>query len=138
MLAIIFVSPTLTRYVSHSYIPEGTQARMHFFTIQRDPNNFSYPDTWYPDRWLIADGLKESSEKLTHNTNAFNPFSFGPANCVGKNLAVQEMRMVITNLMQKLEMRFADSWDPSRYEKNIKDQFVVEVPPMLVSVRRRD
>lgn len=124
--------------VSHSHIPEGTQARIHFYSLQRDPTNFSYPDTWMPDRWLIAEGLKESKEKLTHNANAFIPFSFGPSNCVGKNLALQEMRMVITFLVQKLIFSFPEGYDPLTYERNVEDQFVLKVPDLPVVVRRRD
>lgn len=128
----------LTRFEPHSYIPEGTQARMHFFSMQRDPNNFSYPNTWFPDRWLIAEGLQDSPEKLVHNVNAFVPFSFGPSNCVGKNLALQELRMVIANIVQKVDLRFAEGWDPAQYERDIKDHFVIIVPPLMVSARRRD
>lgn len=105
--------------------------------MQRDPSNFSHPDTWYPDRWLIVEGLKESSENLVHNMNAFIPFSFGPSNCVGKNLAMEEMRMVVTGVMQKLEMRLVDSFDPAEYQKNIRDQFVIEVPSIMVTMTRR-
>ena len=61
---------------------------MHFWSVHRDARNFSYPDTFWPDRWLIAEGIQESKEKITHNPDAFIPFSFGPANCVGKNLAM--------------------------------------------------
>ena len=111
---------------------------MHFWSVHRDARNFSYPDTFWPDRWLIAEGIQESKEKITHNPDAFIPFSFGPANCVGKNLAMLEMRLVLCHIMQKLNLRFADGWDVSEYEKHIKDMFVIEVPPLMVMVSRRD
>ena len=120
-----------------SHIPEGTQTRVHFWSVQRDPSNFSYPNTWWPDRWLIAEGLQESSEKLVHNVNAFNPFSFGPSNCVGKNLAMQELRMVLTHIVQKLTFQFADGWGASEYEKDIKDMFTLDVPSLIAKVSRR-
>lgn len=111
---------------------------MHSYSVHRDPTNFSYPDTWIPDRWLIAEGLVESKEKLTHNVNAFIPFSFGPSNCVGKNLALQEMRMVITFLVQKLIFKFPEGYDILSYERDIEDHFVVKAPNLPVIVRRRD
>lgn len=94
-----------------SYIPEGTQARIHFYSVHTDPRNFSYPYKFWPDRWLIAEGLQESSEKIVHNANAFIPFSLGPANCVGKNVALQEMRMLVCHFMQRLTVRFAEGYD---------------------------
>jgi cytochrome P450 len=56
--------------------------------------------------------------------SAFIPFSFGPANCVGKNLAYQEMRMVICVLMQKFDMRFEDGFDVKSWEVDMLDYFV--------------
>lgn len=73
-----------------------------------------------------------------HNLNAFIPFSFGPANCVGKNLAMQEMRMVICLLMQKLDFRFADNWNPDEYDHGLCD-FLVSVReklPVIVTPRK--
>ena len=59
-----------------------------------------------------------------HNTAAFIPFSFGPANCVGKNLAYQEMRTVVCMMMQRLDFRFADGYDPECWDRDLKDYFV--------------
>lgn len=79
----------------------------------------------------------ESKEKLTHNVNAFIPFSFGPSNCVGKNLAQQEMRMTMTYLTQKVIFHFATGYDSTTYEETIEDQFVVKVPEVPVVVEKR-
>jgi cytochrome P450 len=56
-------------------------ASVNFLAIQRDPQNFSpFPDTFWPDRWLVAKGVIESpvpEAEFIHNTSAFVPFSFG-------------------------------------------------------------
>ncbi|KAL4246829.1 Cytochrome P450 superfamily protein [Abortiporus biennis] len=120
------------KMVDKYFIPEGTHVRVHSYTVQRDPRNFSpSPEKWWPDRWLIAEGHQtssyssESSKSFTHNTAAFVPFSFGPANCVGKPLAIMEMRMIIAYLMQKVEMSFDESWDPSEYAGNLREEQVL-------------
>ena len=86
---------------------------IHTLTLHRDPKNFSpFTDEFWPERWLIAHGsidLPSSIQKteFVHNTAAFIPFSYGaslwlenggkilmypfcagPANCVGKPLAI--------------------------------------------------
>lgn len=72
-----------------SYIPEGTTASINIFATQRDPRNFSpSPDLFWPDRWLIAQGLQPAPTGFVHNGTAFIPFSFGPSNCAGKPLAM--------------------------------------------------
>ena len=120
-----------------SYIPEGNQARIHFWSVHRDPRNFSFPNSFWPDRWLIAEGLQESKEKITHNPNAFIPFSFGPSNCVGKNLAILEMRLLVCHIFQKLDLRFPDNWNPQQWEDELEDKFIQKVGrlPVIVSVR---
>ena len=110
---------------------------MHFWSVHRDPRNFSHPDTFYPDRWLIAEGLQESKEPLVHDMNAFIPFSFGPWNCVGKNLAMLEMKMVLTHMLQKVNIRFQDGYDPADWLRNMKDKFVLSSGPLPIVVEKR-
>lgn len=119
--------------------------------MQRDPANFTSPASFFPERWIIAEGGNYPSyttklpsalstlprEKLTHNPNAFVPFSFGPANCVGKNLALQEMKMVVCNLVQKLDMRLAEWYDPTEWDRAIEEQLVISVGRLPVVIKRR-
>lgn len=94
-----------------SYIPEGNSACVNFLAVQRDPRNFSpFPNTFWPDRWLVAKGVIECpvpEGEFVHEMSAFVPFSFGklfldrrqcqaimptfdigPAACVGRPLAL--------------------------------------------------
>ena len=65
------------------------------------------------------------------------PFSHGPANCVGKPLAMHEMRTVICQMMQKLELEFEEGWDPRNWEEQLEDRFVAKHGPLPVRVQRR-
>lgn len=136
----------------NSFIPEGTAVVVPPYTLFRDPANFSpCPDTFWPERWLHSSASKRtpaqalaeanapqsqiseksapvSSDKediVNTNTAAFIPFSYGPANCAGRNLALVEMRMVVALLMQRFDMRFADGYDPGLWEEEIQDFVVV-------------
>ncbi|EKM51676.1 uncharacterized protein PHACADRAFT_212308 [Phanerochaete carnosa HHB-10118-sp] len=120
------------------YIPEGTQTRVSFLGVHRDPRNFTHPDMFWPDRWLIAEGLQTHKEEIVHNPNAWVPFSFGPSNCVGKNLAMQEMRILVCHLVQRFNFRFEDGYDPAQFERDIEDRFVVVIRRLPVVVERRD
>ncbi|KAI0086977.1 cytochrome P450 [Irpex rosettiformis] len=128
---------TKGKFIGPYYIPEGNQARIHFWSVQRDPRNFSDPESFYPDRWLIAEGLLPASKGFVHNPNAYVPFSFGPANCVGKNLALQEMRILICYTMQKLTMQFEEGWDPLEWERNLEDRMVYKTGRLPVIVGKR-
>ena len=92
---------------------------------------------FWPERWLIAEGLQEHPEKIVHNPNAWIPFSFGPYNCVGKNMALQELRMLICHLVQRLTIRFPEGYDPKQYEADLHDLFVFAIGRLPVVVERR-
>ena len=96
---------------------------IHTLTLHRDPRNFNpFTDEFWPERWLIAQGsmdLPSSIQKteFVHNVAAFIPFSYGgslrleiggkllmhpfcvgPANCIGKPLAILGMSHPATAL----------------------------------------
>ena len=51
---------------SHRYIPPGTSFWIPTYTMHRDPRNFSpTPDTFWPERWLMAAGIHNDSDGQT-------------------------------------------------------------------------
>ena len=103
------------------------------WTLQRDPRNFSRPDEFRPERWLAA----ESAAFEVHDTRAFAPFSTGPWNCVGKNLALLEMKVVVTHMLQRLHLRFDKGFEPGSWEPGMQDRFNLVLPELPVVVERR-
>ena len=148
--------------MGRSFVPEGTNTFVHcelrificrsafelyppaVYSIHRDPLNFSpMTETFWPDRWLPSDERRFEGntvnfpDELVHNTTAFVPFSYGPAICVGKNLAYQEIRMVVCLIMQRLEIRLEKDWEPQMYENDLRDYFVLGTGklPVVLSPR---
>ena len=81
--------------------------------------------------------MSASDPAFRHDEAGFLPFSLGPMNCVGKALALQEMRMLVCALIQKFDMRFPDDWDAQRYEDGLMDFFTVQKPELRVVVTPR-
>ena len=75
--------------------------------------------------------------QFVHNEAAFIPFSYGPMNCPGKALAMQQMRTVICALVQRFRFRLREGWDPRRYEADFKDYFTANRPEMPVELEPR-
>ena len=130
-----------------SYIPEGTAVSANYYTIQRDPRNF-FPDAevFWPERWFIAEkkdfvacpsssSSPESSPPLfltcprgfVHNMDAFIPFSYGPENCVGKHLALQQIKTLVCHMMQRVDMTFAEGYDGQTWFEEMKEYAVLKV-----------
>lgn len=54
---------------------------VHQLSTYRNEANFKNAYEFHPERWL------QDPEYKDDNLNALEPFSVGPRNCVGKNLA---------------------------------------------------
>ncbi|KAF8070186.1 cytochrome P450 [Lyophyllum atratum] len=127
------------------YIPEGTTTNVHVYTLQRDARNFSpSPESFIPERWLPADkqvdlepNLFKSRERIVHNLDAFIPFSYGPADCIGKRLAMQEIRMVTCAILRRFTLRFGDGYDAKNWETEMYDYFVIRKAELPVIIMPR-
>lgn len=84
------------------FFPEGSVVSVPAYTIHRDKSVFGADaDEYNPDRWL-AQGARQKFEK------AFVPFSVGPRACVGRNVAMQELSLLIAALIKRydIELKF--------------------------------
>ncbi|KAF9644906.1 cytochrome P450 [Thelephora ganbajun] len=126
--AALHPNPSRGKMLGPYYIPEGNSACINFLAIQRDPKNFyPFPNTFWPDRWLVAKGLIElpvSEGGFVHEASAFIPFSFGPGVCVGKPLALLELRMTTANLVRDLDLKFEPGYKET-WESDWQDYFVI-------------
>ena len=99
------------------------------------------PDTFLPQRWIGTETETTSSEPplgiTTHNPAAFIPFSYGPTACVGKNLALMEIRFVVTHMVQRYEFRATSEYDVKEWEDTLRDYFVLLRGPLMVNVAPR-
>ncbi|KAH9015099.1 high nitrogen upregulated cytochrome P450 monooxygenase 2 [Lactarius pseudohatsudake] len=122
-----------TRMLGNLIIPEETQLCLHTYSIHRDPRNFHTPEAFLPERWLST-----GAPVGEHNTAAFFPFSYGPTICVGKNLALMEMRMVLCWVLRRFRFSSAPGVSHDEWEGKILDWFIVRQDPLLVNVSLRE
>ncbi|KAG5342951.1 hypothetical protein C0989_005900 [Termitomyces sp. Mn162] len=145
VLLLRFSSALSTDFNLLSYIPEGTTTNVHNYTLQRDPRNFSpSPEIFIPERWLTVDKQVALEPQLfgnrhcvVHKTEAFIPFSFGPADCIGRRLAMQELRMVVFAILQRFNLKFASGHNATSWEADICDYFVIRKPKLYVVLAER-
>lgn len=86
-------------YVNGQYIPKGTIVTIFQWATHHNPNNFVQPDSFIPERWLGPDHPHHDPQFNADKKAALQPFSFGPRNCVGKNLAYNEMKVILARLV---------------------------------------
>jgi len=88
-------------------------------------SNFSNAGSFVPERWL------DVNNRLKSESKAFMPFSYGPRNCLGRNLAWAEIRIILSKMIWSFEI---ESSGPNyQWEKQLT--FVMwQKEPLMVSV----
>jgi benzoate 4-monooxygenase len=80
------------------HFPAGTMLSVPSYTLHHDPTICGDDvEVFNPDRWL--------PENLTQRQKmAFNPFSHGPRACVGQNLAMMELELIVATLFRRYDI----------------------------------
>ncbi|MCJ1261444.1 hypothetical protein MMC22_001308 [Lobaria immixta] len=70
--------------------------------LHRDPAWWPQPDTFLPDRWLADPG-----DPLHPVKGAWRPFEYGPRSCIGQELAMMEMKIVMILALHQFDIEVA-------------------------------
>ncbi|OJD29903.1 cytochrome p450 [Diplodia corticola] len=85
------------------WVPEKTRVSVHQWSAYRSALNFKDPDSFIPERWLPGNVEYESDQR-----EVLQPFSFGPRNCLGKNLAYHEMRIILSKVLWHFDLELCE------------------------------
>ena len=86
-------------------IPAGTEVIIDSELIHRSPKYWEDPDRFDPDRFLASSDRDPLS---------FIPFSFGPRNCIGKQFAMIEEKIMLTHILRRFHVISVDPIDKIR------------------------
>jgi cytochrome P450 len=87
-------------------IPSGSKVVVSALAIQRNEDVFEDPDTFKPERWFENKELEKGE---------YFPFLFGKRQCIGKEFALMEMRIVVTKIAQKFNVELVEQLDSHTY-----------------------
>ncbi|CEJ93656.1 hypothetical protein VHEMI09232 [[Torrubiella] hemipterigena] len=124
------MTPPQGLQINDAFIPGNTIVQVPTYTLQRDARVFPQPDEFIPERWT-------SKPELAPNPAAFAPFSMGRYSCVGKQLALMEIRYVTTSILHKYNLAYDSSADQASFQKGLVDGFTLALPvtPIVFSDR---
>lgn len=111
--------------VAGQFVPEGTTVAPAQYAMNHAPRNFPDSFSFKPERFITPEKFPKD------NFDVLQPFSVGPRNCVGKNLANAEMRTIMARLIWNFDMELVD------LEDNWMDQkvfFLWTKPPLNVNL----
>lgn len=79
--------------IAETWVPGNVSVAVNQRATYQSSTNFCNPTSFVPERFL------GNQEYTNDNFAALQPFSLGPRNCIGKNLAYHEMRLLLTMLL---------------------------------------
>ncbi|KAL9125918.1 MAG: hypothetical protein Q9217_004953 [Psora testacea] len=126
------VVPAPGETIDGLYVPAGTTVGVNHFSSYRDPKNFYRSDDFLPDRWL-----PESRDKAPFRGDkraCLQPFSFGPRNCLGKNLARAEMRLIMARLLWRYDVALVEGGGEWQSQKEHKVFGFWVKPPLMCEI----
>ncbi|RYP20696.1 hypothetical protein DL765_002646 [Monosporascus sp. GIB2] len=133
---LVRVVPPAGEHVAGHWVPGGTNVEVQEWSINHSEDNWEDPWAFRPERFLRdADAAAGSGDRL----DAHQPFSFGPRNCIGRNLAYAEMRLILARIVYGFDMKLAD--DSTDWIKRQKTFILWDRIPLnvyLTPVQRRD
>ncbi|KAF4986093.1 hypothetical protein FGRMN_10990 [Fusarium graminum] len=92
------VSPIEGELIDGYWIPGNTGVGVSHFPAFMSKFNFKDPEQFIPERWI------DDPSYANDNRAVLQPFSAGTRDCIGKNLAHNEMRLLLTRLLWKFDL----------------------------------
>ncbi|KAL2126410.1 hypothetical protein VTI74DRAFT_967 [Chaetomium olivicolor] len=83
------------------------------FGIHHNPRFWPRADEFVAERWLVAEG-----DPLYPVKNGWRPFERGPRNCLGQELALTEIRLVVALVVREFEV--LDAYEECDAKKGLK------------------
>ncbi|KAL8337081.1 hypothetical protein RB601_008541 [Gaeumannomyces tritici] len=113
------------------FLPKGTAVAVTQYAAGHSAANFANPESFVPERWLPDADPRFQGDRR----RAVQPFSIGPRNCIGQNLAWAEIRTALIKMLWNFDAELAPEsagW--------IKQPVfgLWEKPPLMVNLTPRE
>ncbi|KAK1507463.1 cytochrome P450 ClCP1 [Colletotrichum tamarilloi] len=98
------VTPKGGATICGNFVPENTIVAIHQWAINHNEQYFKDPYGFHPERFM-------GDEKFaSDNREAFQPFHIGSRNCLGRNLAYVEMRLILARLIWNFDIEIDEDY----------------------------
>lgn len=97
-------------------LPAGTVVGMQNYVHHRSSLVYDEPNAFIPERWLDQSPSSDLEK-------AFTPFSLGPRNCIGQNLARAELLLATSLVFRRLDLRLNEAMTET--DMDMEDRFAV-------------
>ncbi|KAH8776279.1 cytochrome P450 [Diaporthe sp. PMI_573] len=120
------VTPEDGNAICGEWVPGNTRVFIAQYPAYMSPVNFKDPASFVPERWLPGTGYDDDRREV------LQPFSTGPRNCLGKNLAYHEMRLILSKVLWNFDLELCTQSDKWTDQKSF---ILWEKPPLMVKMK---
>jgi aspirochlorine biosynthesis cytochrome P450 monooxygenase len=113
--------------IAGRFVPGGTSISVSHWSCYHSADNFREPDKFIPERWLGDERYRDDKKR------ALQPFSLGPRNCLGMNLAYAEMRIILARLLWNFDLELSE--ESNSWADGIKVFMIYQRPSLMVKLR---
>ncbi|KAK5957815.1 hypothetical protein OHC33_001004 [Knufia fluminis] len=124
------ITPSEGVMIGRTFIAGNTNIQIPQYVLSRSPDYFIDPLSFIPERW-------STKPELVKNKDAYAPFSTGPYNCIGKNLALMEVRTITSQIVDQFDVSFAPGEDGSTLLMKTRDHFTLGLAELRLCFKRR-
>ncbi|KAL9629833.1 MAG: hypothetical protein Q9164_006704, partial [Protoblastenia rupestris] len=89
-------------------LPSNVRVSVYSYVLHHSSEVFPSPNEWDPNRWLKAEIKSSAPEKCGEIGKHFHAFGGGDRTCVGRDLAMYEMKAVLATIYSTYETWLAD------------------------------
>ncbi|CAG8880804.1 unnamed protein product [Penicillium salamii] len=119
--------PDVGATIMGEHIPPNTFVSVHHWALYRRDDYFKDPNTFHPERFLGDDSFADDRREV------LQPFHVGPRNCLGRNLAYSEMRLILALIIFNFDITIEDE---ARDWINQRNFIMWEKGPLKVRLNR--
>ena len=101
----VSLGPPGTKY-HYTALPGNIRVSAMAYTLHKIPEVFPAPELFNPDRWLSC-----SEDQLMEMNRHFWAFGSGGRMCIGRHLAMQEIKLIVAAVFTNFKMEIAPSGD---------------------------
>jgi len=120
-----------------SFVPENTFVNAHPLTISLSSEHFHEPLKFYPERWLSTSTKDTTTPFFGDNREVVQTFGVGPRSCIGKRIALAELRLILSRLVWKFDLEEVNTPLGKLEWMSQRDFSVIERQPFEIKLKAR-
>lgn len=106
--------------------------------MNTDPTYFHSPTTFLPERWLPETRTNPTSPLANDKLEVAEPFAVGPRSCIGKHLALAELRLILSALLWNFDFEATENTRKQLRWDDLMTYILVKMKPVDVVIKLRE